>query len=147
MNKIEKLPNIKINIINATEKEYLKTLYENKSIIKLLKLYQCSHMEHHRNNRLTADVGTSREKDIVAYMKYILNERITYKIDNEKEEDVILDERKISIKHSSVKTCSNASIKLQWTENKERQEKFIETYKFTCDLMIIYVRFKDIRNQ
>ena len=137
---------IKFNILKATENEYLKKLFEENNIIKLLKMYQCSQMEHQRNNRLTADVGTSREKDLVAYMKYILSEKVNYKIDNEKEEDVILNERKISIKHSSVKTCSNASIKLQWTENKERQNKFIETFKFTCDLMIVYVRFKEISN-
>jgi len=135
---------ININVIKQTNNENLIQLFENKICIqKLIKLYFMSQMEHKRNNRLTADVGMSREKDLIAYMKYILGDIIDYDIDNENEEDVICTGRKISIKHSSVKTLSNASIKLQWTENKERQKKFIENFKFICDLMIIYVRFQE----
>ena len=142
--KQNKYIDIDINVIKQTDNIYLIQLFENRTCLpKLIKLYQASQMEHKRNGRLTADVGMSREKDIIAYMIYILGETVDYKIDNEKEEDVICDGRKISIKHSSVKTLSNASIKLQWTENKERQKQFIETFKFTCDLLIIYVRFKE----
>ena len=134
---------INIHVIKETNNENLIKLFENKICLpKLIKLYFMSHMEHQRNNRLTADVGMSREKDIIAYMKYILGDSVDYKIDNEKEEDIICDGKKISIKHSSAKSLNHASIKLQWTENKERQKKFIEKFKFTCDLMIIYVRFK-----
>ena len=140
----KKYIDININVIKQTNNTYLIQLFENKmSLPKLIKLYHASQMEHKRNGRLTADVGMSREKDIIAYMKYILGETVNYKIDNEKEEDVLCDGRKISIKHSSVKTLSNASIKLQWTENKERQKQFIKTFKFTCDLLIVYVRFKE----
>lgn len=140
----KKYIDININVIKQTDNTYLIQLFENRmGLPKLIKLYQSSQMEHQRNDRLTADVGMSREKDLIAYMKYILGETVNYNIDNEKEEDVICDGRNISIKHSSVKTLSNASIKLQWTENKEKQTKFIETFKFTCDLLIVYVRFKE----
>jgi len=130
-------------VYRQTNNKYLKTVFENDNIIKLIKLYQESQIEHKRNNRLTAEIGSAREKDLVAYMKYILNDNIDYNINNEHEEDVILDTTKISIKHSSAKTLSSASIKVLWTENKEKQKKFLNDFKFRCDILIIYVRFDE----
>lgn len=127
-----------------TNCDLFKLLFENKcNVIKLLKLYQVSQMEYKRNNRLTPDVGSSREKDLIAYMKYILKDKINYKIDNEKEEDVLINNTKVSIKHSSTKSLSSSSIKIQWTENKIQQTKFINDFEFTCDLMIVFVRFNN----
>ena len=130
-----KFHNIKSNSI-------FQNIFENNNIHKLIYLYQLSHYENQRNNRLTAEVGTSREKDIIAYMIFILNKsNVQYKIDNEKEEDIIVNGRKISIKHSSNKTCSSSSIKVQWTENRNIQNKLMKKFHFKCDILLIYVRF------
>ena len=67
-------------------------------------------------------------------------------IDNENEEDIIIESEKISIKHSSNKKATQNSIKILWTENKELQEKYINTMQFKCDLLIVYVRFENIEN-
>ena len=143
--KREEDKKIEIHVLKNTENKNMIKLFETKATIcKLIILYQHSQMEHQRNGRLTADVGTSREKDLVAYMKYVLGDTIDYNIDNEKEEDVRMGSCNISIKHSSVKTLSNASIKLRWTENKETQKLFMGGFIFKCDLLIVYVRFRGI---
>ena len=134
---------LNINIIKDTEKFLeLKDLFtDEEKVSKLIKLYQMSETEHKRNNKLTADVGTSREKDIISFMKYYYSDFLNYDIDNEKEEDLIFKNTKISIKHSSMKRVTNQNIKILWTVNKDLQQKFIETFEFNCDLLIVYVRF------
>ena len=73
---------LNINIIKDTEKFLeLKDLFtDEEKVSKLIKLYQMSETEHKRNNKLTADVGTSREKDIISFMKYYYSDFLNYDI-------------------------------------------------------------------
>lgn len=133
---------IQFNTIKETTRyNDLFSLFTTNKIIMLIKLYQISQIENQRNGRTTAEVGTSREKDLSAFIKFFMKESVNININNENEEDIIVNERKISIKHSSNKSISQQSIKIIWTENKELQQKFIENCKFQCDMLIVYVRF------
>jgi hypothetical protein len=120
----------------------LEPVFESTQVYALVHLYQISNLENTRNERLTAEVGTSREKDLIAYICHTLkNKEVDYKINNEAEEDLIVSGRKISIKHSSNKSCSGASVKVHWAENKNKQSEFIKTFEFTCDILLVFVRF------
>ena len=138
---------LEFNVIQSSQStRLLSELFETNAVLKLVYLYQISQCEYKRNGRVTADIGMSREKDLSAYIKYRLhNHCVSTDIDNEKEEDIIVNTRKISIKHSSNKTCSSSSIKIHWTENKILQKIFVKKYKFQCDILLVYVRF-DAKN-
>ena len=134
-----------ITVLKETEIKELNDLFNNlKNIKHLIYLYAQSQIENKRNNRLTAEVGSSREKDLIAYMKYILDYKVNYKINNECEEDVLINNRKWSIKHSSYKSLSKQNIKISWTSNEHKQKIFIQNFTFTCDLLIVYVREDNI---
>ena len=73
-------------ILNIDEKinnnNTLSELFNNQNVSKLIKLYQESQIENQRNKRLTPEVGTSREKDLIAYFIHIIKDthKINYKI-------------------------------------------------------------------
>jgi len=115
--------------------------FDTIQIVKLLELYKLSEVENKRDGKLTPSVGTSREKDIISYMKYINHDSVIYKIKDNLEEDCHIMGRRLSIKHSSSKIISPGGIKICWTSNAEEQTKFEKKYVFTCDLLIIWVRF------
>jgi hypothetical protein len=112
-------------------------------IKRLITLYQSSNKECSRNGKLNPEVGSSRENDLKA--SFLSNEifTINYNIPNENEEDIIIDNKKISIKHSSDNNTICSGIKITWTVNKESREEFKKNFIFKCDFIIIYVRFND----
>jgi len=138
-----------INIINISN---IKTCKDNNifdhfqskiNIKNLIYLYQSSNKECSRNGKLNPEVGSSRENDLKA--SFLSNQIFTvnYNIPNENEEDIVIDNKKISIKHSSDNTTTCSGIKIIWTVNKESREEFKKNFIFKCDLLIIYVRFND----
>ena len=139
-----------LNIIeNINQNKSLSKLFNNHNVSKLIKLYQESQIENQRNKRLTPEVGTAREKDLISYIIFILKNthQINYKINNECEEDLKINDRKISIKHSSNRTNTKGSIKIKWTQTQSCKEKFMKTFEFECDLIIVYVRMADDINK
>ena len=134
---------LQFNIIKSTRNVQLNKLFNTDNIRKLIHLYYLSENECKRNNRLTPDIGVSREKDLISYFKYVYPTLVEEDIDNEMEEDLVFNHNKISLKHSSNLRRSSDSIKVIWTENKDLQYQFMTDHKFKCDLLIIYVRFGD----
>ena len=138
-----------INIINIIDIKSCKNnnIYEHFqskiNIKNLIYLYQSSNKECSRNGKLNPEVGSSRENDLKA--SFLSNQILTinYNIPNENEEDIIIDNKKISIKHSSDNTTTCSGIKIIWTVNKESREEFKKNFIFKCDLLIVYVRFND----
>jgi len=118
-----------------------------RNIKGLISLYQSSQIECSRANGLTPEVGSSRERDIIASLVNNPSLEVNYSIHNQNHEDVIVNKKKISIKHSSNKYNNGNGIKIIWTVNKEKRDEFIEKFYFTCDLMIIYVRFLGMIHQ
>ena len=69
----------------------------------LVYLYQISQTEHTRNGKLTPEIGCARERDLIAYLYASGKFNITHNIPNVKPYDIIINDRKISVKHSSNK--------------------------------------------
>lgn len=132
---------IVVNTIKAGNSELYNHFTAQDNLRKLIALYQNSQLECSRNGKVTPEVGSSREKDLVASLKSNTNLDVTYEIDTQEEEDVIIDGRKVSIKHSSNNRISNSGIKVVWTANKKRQKQFVKRFIFTNDLLIVWVRF------
>lgn len=108
---------------------------------KLARMYQASEVECRRNNKRTPEIGASRERDLVSYLKHTLVD-CGYDIDNAVEADVRMGSEGVSIKHSSNPKARPGGIKVTWTANEARQDQFLETFEaFTCSLLIVYVRF------
>lgn len=104
-------------------------------IYRLIKLYQKSTMNNTRNNKLQIEIGSSREKDIIASLCCNPYINVVYDIPTENEEDVIVNDRKISIKHSSQKGIRHKDIMIT------RRNKC----EFNCDFLIIFINFsKDL---
>jgi hypothetical protein len=100
-------------------------------------------LECSRSRGLTPEVGSSRERDLIASFCNNKSLDVNYDISNENEEDVIIDNKKISIKHSSNKTVNQRGIKIIWTVDSTKRNYFIHNHTFTCDMLIVYVRFEE----
>jgi hypothetical protein len=139
---------IKIKNIAARKGQPLYEHFQSKeNITNLICLYQASHLECSRSRGLTPEVGSSRERDLIASFCNNKSLDVNYNISNENEEDVIIDNKKISIKHSSNKTVNQRGIKIIWTVDSNKREHFINNHTFTCDMLIVYVRFEEELDQ
>jgi hypothetical protein len=135
------------NLKSCVENEIFCHFQQKKYIKGLITLYQSSQLECSRSSRLTPEVGSSREKDLISSLVSNPLLEVNYVISNEKEEDVIVNNNNISIKHSSNKNNNQSGIKIIWTVDTEKRNEFIKIFKFNCDLIIVYVRFdKTIEN-
>ena len=83
--------------------ELFSHFQEEKYIKGLITLYQSSQTECSRSSGLTPEVGSSRERDLIASLASNPLLDVNYDISNEKEEDVKINNNNISIKHSSNK--------------------------------------------
>jgi hypothetical protein len=135
------------NVKSCAENEIFSHFQQEKYINGLITLYQSSQKECLRSSGLTPEVGSSRERDLIASFASNSLLDVNYDISNEKEEDVVINKNNISIKHSSKTTNSQSGIKIIWTVDHEKRNEFLKHFTFTCDLLIVYVRFdKTIEN-
>jgi hypothetical protein len=133
------------NIINPIEDNIIFNHFQNEKYIKgLITLYQSSQMECSRSSGLTPEVGSSRERDLISSFVSNLDLNVNYNIMNDKEEDVIINDIKLSIKHSSNKSKSQNGIKIIWTVDTEKRNEFLKNFTFNCDIIIVYVRFSEM---
>lgn len=136
-----------INIITPSETTEYRVIFNHFQIEKyvkgLINLYQLSQMECSRSSRLTPEVGSSRERDLIS--SFVSNSEldVNYNIMNDKEEDIIINKTKISIKHSSNKSRSQTGIKIIWTVDTEKRNEFLKNFIFSCNILIVYVRFSE----
>lgn len=94
--------------------ELLRKTLENKEAQRgLITLYSQSQTECTRNGICGMEVGMSREKDQGAVLKLFLGDIINLDIDNSLPEDFLINNSKISSKHSGSKLGS--PIKAKWT--------------------------------
>ena len=129
------------NVVGSCDNDVYRH-FQNIDYIKgLINLYQSSQIECSRSAGLTPEVGSSRERDVIASLYNDKGLCVEYDIPNKSVEDVIVNMKKISIKHSSNKCNTCSGIKIVWTVDKTERIKFIKKFVFNCDLLIIYVRF------
>lgn len=134
-----------INLLSPNEENIIFNHFQNRKYIKgLITLYQSSQMECSRSSGLTPEVGSSREKDLISSFVSNFELNVNYNITNDKEEDVIINDLKLSIKHSSNKSNTQNGIKIIWTVDSEKRKEFLKNFTFNCNIIIVYVRFSEI---
>lgn len=112
-----------------TKKEFVKRIQE-----KLPYLFQLAELESSRAGRIGMEVGSLRERIIVALLIYAFGED---KIDTnlpitKSETDVILLGHKISIKTIT----GNGGVKAVWTVDAQSAERFIKNYSPQCEILL-----------
>ncbi len=94
--------------------DLLKDVLSNKTAQNaLIRLYADSQAECQKNGTIGMEVGMSREKDILAFLKFYLDDGINCETDNRLTEDCMLGPQKLSIKHKTGNI--GAPIKAKWT--------------------------------
>jgi len=121
-------------------------LFQDLNIIKKIQkklptLFQLSEIDNQRNGKLGMEIGSARERIIIALLIYQFGEEnITTNISiGENETDVIVFKEYISIK-----TVTNKKIvgfKLIWTVDAQKALEFINTYKAKCNMLFIHINW------
>jgi hypothetical protein len=112
----------------------ISNLFRNKNAqADYIKLLRDSHAESLRDGKLTMDVGTSRERDLIAVLcKYFGRDCINWNIPSDFSEDVLIENKPVSIKHLTTTLRNNCntlpSFKIKWTSNADAAERHIEEY-------------------
>lgn len=109
---------------------------------KLPKLFQLAELESSRNGKLGMEIGSVRERIIIALLMYKFgidivdaNLKIT-----ESEVDVIVNEQPLSIKTITSKTSKlSGGIKLIWTVDSQKALEFKNNYSPKCDMMLVQI--------
>ncbi|RXA15708.1 type II restriction endonuclease subunit R [Methanosarcina sp. MSH10X1] len=109
------------------------------SKIKVLlpKLFQIAEIESSRAGKIGMEVGTIRERIIVAMLihKFGKEKIYTQLPATEPETDVILDGNEISIKTIT----GNGGVKAVWTVDASKANEFIENYTPKCDIILVKI--------
>jgi hypothetical protein len=85
----------------------------------LVTLYSDSQSECKRNGKCTMEIGSSREKDLLAVLKRYIGDGIKTDLDNALVEDFRYNDQRISVKHSS-DVVGGGNIKMKWTADQEQ---------------------------
>lgn len=125
--------------------DYLNSLFKDPDIVhrikrKLPALFQLAEMDSSRAGRVGMEVGSVRERIIIALLMYKFGEdnvRTDLPI-AEPETDVILFEKPISIKTVS---GDLSGVKLIWTVDPQKALEFSESYYPSVDLLFIQIKW------
>jgi hypothetical protein len=132
------VPLERINGHNAAQLREISRLWDLEAAVKsadFQKLYAYflreTQAECKRNGHLNQEVGSARENDLKAALKYCLKERCVVDIPNENVEDCVVCENKLSIKHSSSKV-GTGSVKAIWTTDQTLAKAYLDKM-LTCE--------------
>lgn len=95
----------------------------------LTTFYASSQAEHIRNGKLSMEIGNSREKDLIAVLVHYLGDKLKYKIDNDLTEDFQVEDRRVSVKHITVKSKTRdveGVCKCKWTADADKADLYIK---------------------
>ena len=127
----------------------LLEIFEDTRLIQRMKnrlpsLFQLAEEESARAGKIGMEVGSVREKIIIALLiyKFGLDNVDSYIPITEKEVDVKLFNIPISIKTITGKSL--AGIKLIWTVDAVSAKEFLTNYKPLCDIILIQINWNDI---
>jgi hypothetical protein len=103
----------------------------------LPKLFQIAEIESSRAGKIGMEVGTAREKIIVALLIHKFGkDKVNTKLPiTEPETDVILNGKGISIKTIT----GNGGVKAVWTVDSSKAKEFIENYIPKCDILLVKI--------
>lgn len=126
----------------------IKEIFEDRKLVEKIQkrlpyLFQLAELESSRAGRMGMEVGSVREKIIVALLMYKFDEaNVEAEIPITKSEiDVKLFGEPISIKTFTGKTFS--SVKIAWTVDAKSAKEFREKYYPRCDILLIQINKDD----
>ena len=110
---------------------------------KLPRLFQLAELESSRNGKIGMEIGSVRERILIALLMYkfgidIVNPDIPI---TEPEIDVYVDDTPLSIKTVTLTGNKTTSVKLIWTVDHEKALEFKNTYIPSCDMMLAQIRW------
>lgn len=127
---------------------HLAQLFEDKEIVKRIKerlpyLFQLAELESQRAGKLGMEVGSARERIIVALLIYKFGEtNVETGIPiTEPEVDAKLYGQPISIKTITGKRFSG--VKVIWTVDAQKAKEFLESYYPTCDILLVQINWNN----
>ncbi len=127
---------------------HLTELFEDKALTGKIKrrlpyFYQLAELESSRAGKIGMEVGSLREKVIIALLIYKFGES-NVKTDipiTEPEVDVELFGRPISIKTITGKWFGG--VKLIWTVDTQKAREFLENYYPRCDILLVQIAWNN----
>jgi len=127
---------------------YLVEIFEDEELVGKIKrrlpyLFQLAELESSRAGKTGMEVGSLREKIIVALLIYKFGEaNVETEIPiTEPEVDVKLFSDPISIKTITGKGL--AGVKLIWTVDAQKAKEFCENYYPQCDMLLVQINWND----
>ena len=126
----------------------IREIFSDKELVariqdKLPKLFQLAELESSRAGKIGMEVGSLRERIIVALLIYKFGEEnIRSEIPiTESEVDVEVHGNPISIKTITGRTLSG--VKLIWTVDSTKAKEFSENYLPSCDMIFIQINWNN----
>ena len=127
-------------------------IFDDELIIKRIKntlpnLFQLAELESSRDGKIGMEIGSVRERIIIALLMYkygidIVNPKVRI---TEPEIDVFINNQPLSIKTISTKTQKLGSgIKLIWTVDAQKALSFQKEYHPKCDILLVQIVWGDI---
>ena len=123
---------------------YLVEIFEDKTLIgkikkKLPYFFQLAELESSRAGKIGMQVGSLREKIIIALLIYKFGE-------NNVKTDIPITEMEVDVEllgqPVSIKTISNrafSGVKLIWTVDAPKAREFLENYYPRCDILLVQI--------
>lgn len=125
-------------------------LFTDKNLVdkiqkRLPYLFQIAELESSRAGRTGMEVGSVRERIIVALLVYKFGEQnIETEIPiTEPEVDVKLFGKPVSIKTITVKGNAVGGVKISWTVDAQKSQEFLEGYHPRCDILLAQIKWND----
>jgi hypothetical protein len=128
---------------------YLVEIFEDEDLVGKIKnrlpyLFQLAELESSRAGKTGMEVGSLREKIIVALLIYKFGEANV-------ETETLITEPKVDVKlfgdPISIKTITGkglAGVKLIWTVDAQKAKEFCENYYPQCDMLLVQINWNDI---
>ena len=124
-------------------------IFEDAKLVEKIKtrlpyLFQLAESESSRAGKIGMEVGSAREKIIVALLIYKFGEaNVETKIPiTESEVDVKLFGEAVSVK--TITSKSFGGVKLIWTVDAEKAKEFQGSYYPHCDILLVQVNWNDV---
>lgn len=129
--------------------KHLTEIFEDERIVEKIKnrlpyLFELAELESSRAGKIGMEVGSIREKIIIALLIYKFGEsNVDTKIHiNEPEVDVKLFGYPISIKTISGKNLGG--VKIIWTVDAQKAKEFYDNYYPKCDILLTHINWNDV---
>ena len=124
----------------------INDLFQDEQIVKkiqsrLPELFQLAELESSRAGKIGMEVGSMREKILIALLIYKFG-RAEVRTDlpiHEPETDVIVSDNPISIKTMTGKHIGG--VKVIWTVDREQALTFSQNYSPSCDMLFVHINW------